>query len=127
MPQLTIYELASLPPVSLAGMTAGTDYLRVITRDYLRVRVRATGDAGFFGSVRPYYRRGSAWIPLRGDGVDAVSVPPVTAQADKLNGWADGLFHSGALSTPVILVKEAGNGVGVSGLQGILELADTEG
>lgn len=127
MAQLTIYELASLPATSLAGMTKGTDYLLIITRDYLRVRLRAVGDAGFYGSVRPYCLFAGSWVPLRGDAVSEVGVKPTTAQSDKLNGWADGLFHSGALSTPVILVKEDGNGVGVSGLTGYLNISDTDG
>lgn len=127
MAQLTIHELASLPPASLVGLEEGRDYLHLKTADYLRVRVVATGDAGFYGSVRPYYRFANAWFPLRGDSVDVVSVPPVTAQSDKLNGRADGGFHSLGLSTPVILVKEAGNGVGVSGLTAYLDVADSEG
>lgn len=127
MPALTLYELASLPSVALTGMTEGVDYLHIKSADYLRVRLQASGDAGFFGSVRPYYKFQNAWFPLRGDSVDAVSVHPVTAQSDKLNGRAEGAFHSLGLSTPVILVKEAGNGVGVSGLTAYLDIADSEG
>lgn len=127
MAQLTIYELASLPPASLVGLEEGSDYLHIKTADYLRVRLRASGDAGVYGAVRPYYKFENAWVPLRGDAVDAVGVQPVRAQTDKLNGWADGCFHSGGLSTPVILVLEDSNAIGVAHVAGYLDVADTEG
>lgn len=127
MAELTIYELSSLPSAALTGMTEGSNYLHVKTADFLRVRLKASGDAGFYGKVRPYYKFANDWVPLRGDGDDIVSSTPCTAQSDKLNGWGDGLFHSGGLSTPVILVLEAGNGTGVLGLTGYLDIADTEG
>lgn len=127
MPALTLYPLSSLPPVTLSGMTEGADYLHIKAADFLRVRLRAVGDAGFFGRVRPYYKFAGAWVPLRGDADDDVTVKPCMAQSDKLNGWADAFFHSGGLSTPVILVLEDGNGVGTAGLTAYLDIADTEG
>lgn len=127
MPALTLYELASLPSVALTGLTEGADYLHIKTADYLRVRLKAVGDAGFYGKVRPYYKFAGDWVPLCGDGDDTVSSTPCTAQSDKLNGWADRLFQSGGLSTPVILVLEDGNGIGTAGLSAYLDIADTEG
>lgn len=127
MPALTLYALASLPSVALTGMTEGTHYLRVNSAHPLRVRLQAAGDAGFYGSVRPYYRFANAWVPLRGDGDDSVTSAPCTAQSDKLNGWGDRIFESSGLSAPVILVKEDGNGVGVSGLTAYLDIADSKG
>jgi len=127
MPQVTIHDLGSLPNPDLTGLTKGTGYLMLISRASLRVRLKAVGDAGTYGSVRPYYKFEGAWVPLRGDGDDAVSSTPCTAQSDKLNGWADMLFRTGGISGPVILVKEAGNTMGVSGLTGYLDIADAEG
>lgn len=127
MAALTLYELDSLPSVALMGMTEGTDYLHIKAADFLRVRLRAEGDAGFYGRVRPYYKFANAWVPLRGDADDDVTVKPCTAQSDKLNGWADAGFHSMGLSAPVILVLEDGNGVGTAGLTAYLDIADTEG
>ena len=62
---------------------------------------------------------------VRGDGDD----PPTSAllraerQAQRLGGYAVPL---GGVSGPVILVK-AGNGVGVAGLTGYLDISDAEG
>lgn len=127
MAALSLYELDSLPSVALTGMIEGANYLHIKAADFLRVRLRAVGDAGFYGSVRPYYKFANAWVPLRGDADDDVTVKPCTAQSDKLNGWADAGFHSMGLSTPVILVLEDGNGVGTAGLTAYLDIADTEG
>lgn len=124
MPQVTIHDLGSLPNPNLSSLTKGTDYLMLVSRASLRVRLRAQGDAGTYGKVRPYYRFQGAWVPLRGDGDDTVSSTPCTAQSDKLNGWADRLFRAGGIASPVILVLEDDNG---AALTGYLDIADAEG
>lgn len=124
MPQVTIHDLGSLPNPNLSSLTKGTDYLMLVSRASLRVRLRAQGDAGAYGKVRPYYRFRGAWVPLRGDGDDTVSSTPCTAQSDKLNGWADRLFRAGGIASPVILVLEDDNG---AALTGYLDIADAEG
>lgn len=127
MSQVTIHTLAALPSTDVSTLAKGTDYLFVITRASLRVRLKVEGDAKTYASVRPYRLFQGEWVPVRGDGDDPPTSAPCTAQSDKLNGWADTLFRSGGVSGPVILVKEAGNGVGVAGLTGYLDISDAEG
>lgn len=121
MAELTVYELAGLPSVSLTGMTKGTDYLQIISRASLRVRLHHASD---IAAVRPYYLFKGAWWPLMGDGDDTVSSTPCTVDATKLNGRADRLFRAGGISGPVILVCEDGE---VPGLTAYLDIADAEG
>lgn len=106
----TVYELSALPSVSLSGMTEETDYLRLVGRGYLRVRVQITAGAGTPSvAVRPYQLFAGGWWPLRADGAADVGVKPVTATRGSFNNRAEGMFQATSSKTPTILVLESGS------------------
>ena len=113
MSQVTIHTLAALPSTDVSTLAKGTDYLFVITRASLRVRLkvrRRRRDLCQRATLSPFRVNGSA---VRGDGDDPPTAPLHCAerQAQRLGGYAVPLrWRVG----PVILVKEAGNGVGVA-------------
>lgn len=121
MPQLAVIGKAALT-ADESGATPlvdGTSQIVALTKvvrlgALAMVRVWFEVGVGVV-AVRPWYKRDGKWWPMRFDGATlSAGAAPLTADATKMLGRADGFFVAAGISHPVALVDETNDGEGVN-------------
>lgn len=114
---LNVHTLNALPgaPSTLAK---GTDFRQINAARKLRLRLHLEGDDAMV-SARPYYWFEDDWWPLRSD------ASTLTVATGSYNNRADGLFETGGISGPVIVVIE--EATAYDSLKAYLDISDSEG
>jgi hypothetical protein len=105
MARLTVRSAA---PTAAPDTLPAPEVAVIATRAGVQLRLLADAAAAAPIAVRPWWYLGGRWEPLRADGVGGVGTEPVTADASKYDGHANGIYMCGPTAVPFCLVAESG-------------------